>query len=585
MTAPDAAPDPLSHAVTAIDLFACDPHGLGGIWLRGAGPVRDALVERLKDALPSDMPVRRMPGTIDDDRLLGGLDISASLHAGKPVLQSGLLAETHGGVIIAPMAERLSETIAGRIGQALDWRAVQVERDGIAAETEATIGLVLLDDGRGAEEKPPWSLTERMAFHCDLSAIDTLALPSLSGKNAHTISEVAEPDDAVLRTLAGTAMALGVHSARALLFAARAARASAALAGRATIADADIVTAAQLVLAPRATQIPATDEPQDSESEPPPPDPESDGHDGDADEQQPDPPSLEDMVLAAAAASVPADILSKIADDVQRGGASGGAAGQRRTSKLRGRPLGARPGIPSGGARLALIDTLRAAAPWQTLRRAEEGEDAPRRIRIRRPDLRVRRFEERTGIVTIFAVDASGSSALARLAEAKGAVELMLAQAYVKRAEVAMIAFRGEGAELLLPPTRSLTRARRALAELPGGGGTPLAAGLDMVCELVEMVQGRGRTPFLVLLTDGKANVGRDGAPGRAQARDESMAVAKRIAAMGVSGVVVDISPRAQPEAADLAEALRMEYLALPRADAATLHDVVDSLQDQAVAA
>ncbi|MGP1283462.1 MAG: magnesium chelatase subunit D [Parasphingopyxis sp.] len=583
MNMPDAAPDPLSDALTAARLFALDPQGLGGLWLRGAGPVRDELVERLKADLPGDMPVRRMPVTIADERLLGGLDISASLGAGKAVLQAGLLAECDGGVVIAPMAERLSESIAGRIGQALDWQSVRVERDGIGSETPAAIGLVLLDDGRGDEERPPASLVERVAFHCNLTAIASLDFPAVRSGDPIAPAAVAKPDENILQALAGVAMALGVRSARSLRFALRAARASAALDGRRSIADGDVATAARLVLAPRATRLPVEEPVEAAEQDAPPPDPEqAEGDDGD---RRDDLPTLEDMVLAAAAASVPEDVLRRIGEGVQRGGARGGGAGRRHKSQLRGRPLGARPGIPRGGARLALVDTLRAAAPWQTLRRAEEGGNARRRIRIRRSDLRVRRFEERAGTVTIFAVDASGSSALARLAEAKGAIELMLGQAYVKRAQVALVAFRGEGAELLLPPTRSLTRARRALAELPGGGGTPLAAGLDMAREMGELAASRGRTPFLVVLTDGKANVARDGSPGRKQAREDSEAAARRIAATGMAGVVVDISPRAQPEAAALAAALHMDYLPLPRADAATLQGAVGALQDRAVPA
>jgi magnesium chelatase subunit D len=91
----------------------------------------------------------------------------------------------------------------------------------------------------------------------------------------------------------------------------------------------------------------------------------------------------------------------------------------------------------------------------------------------------VSRFKQRRETTTIFVVDASGSAALHRLAEAKGAVELLLADCYVRRDRVAMLAFRGKGAELMLPPTRSLVRAKRSLAGLPGGGGTPLAAGMD----------------------------------------------------------------------------------------------------------
>ena len=124
------------------------------------------------------------------------------------------------------------------------------------------------------------------------------------------------------------------------------------------------------------------------------------------------------------------------------------------------------------------------AVPWQALRRRESPERDG--LIVRKSDLKIRRFEEKASSVTLFCVDASGSAAVARLAEAKGAVERLLAQAYVARSEVALIAFRGSGAELLLPPTRSLTRARRALAELPGGGGTPLAAGASLARASIE---------------------------------------------------------------------------------------------------
>lgn len=234
--------------------------------------------------------------------------------------------------------------------------------------------------------------------------------------------------------------------------------------------------------------------------------------------------------------------------------------------------MSARAGTPGGGLRLSLIDTLRAAAPWQKLRTG-----GPDRIRIRRDDLRIRRFETRAEAVTIFAVDASGSSALARLAEAKGAVELLLAEAYVKRAQVALIAFRGNGAELLLPPTRSLTRARRALAELPGGGGTPLAAGLNAARELAEGTRAKGRTPFLVVLTDGRANIAADGSAVRERAQADADAAAKAIGMSGIAGAFVDTSARPRPEGAALAAAMGARYLPLPRADAATMHAAVNA--------
>jgi hypothetical protein len=147
----------------------------------------------------------------------------------------------------------------------------------------------------------------------------------------------------------------------------------------------------------------------------------------------------------------------------------------------------------------------------------------------------------------VFCVDASGSTAVSRLAEAKGAAELILAQAYVKRADVAVVAFRGEGADVLLPPTRSLTRAKRALAALPGGGGTPLASGLSLARQLGEAVAARGSTPVLVFLTDGSANIALDGTRGRSRAQEDALLAARAIAGAGHDAVVIDISPRPGP--------------------------------------
>jgi magnesium chelatase subunit D len=231
--------------------------------------------------------------------------------------------------------------------------------------------------------------------------------------------------------------------------------------------------------------------------------------------------------------------------------------------------MGTRPGLPGGGQRLSLIDTLRAAAPWQRLRgRADH-------ILVRRDDLRIRRFETKAETVTIFAVDASGSSALTRLAEAKGAVELLLAEAYVKRARVGLVAFRGSSAELLLPVTRSLVRARRSLAELPGGGGTPLAAGLHAARELAEQARAQGRTPFIVVLTDGSANVAMDGSVGRPAAEADAGAAARAIGAAGIAAAFIDISVRPRSGGAALAAAMRARYLPLPRANATAMHAAV----------
>jgi magnesium chelatase subunit D len=245
----------------------------------------------------------------------------------------------------------------------------------------------------------------------------------------------------------------------------------------------------------------------------------------------------------------------------------------------RGRPIGARRGELRAGARLNVLETLRAAAPWQPLRRRTQpvSHGDPTRLLIRKDDFRITRFKQKTGTTTIFVVDASGSSALQRLAEVKGAVELLLADCYVRRDEVALIAFRGKSAELILPPTRSLTRAKRSLAALPGGGGTPLSAAIIAATELGLAIRAKGMAPTIVLMTDGRANVSRDGSGGRPAAEAEALEVARQLAATAIPVVVVDTSPRPQPQAEKLATEMHARYVALPYADAARLSRAVQA--------
>jgi magnesium chelatase subunit D len=244
---------------------------------------------------------------------------------------------------------------------------------------------------------------------------------------------------------------------------------------------------------------------------------------------------------------------------------------------LRGRPVGARKGEPRAGQRLNVLETLRAAAPWQRLRKAAMPATATQRPRIvvRKEDFHVARFRQLGQTTTVFVVDASGSLALNRLAETKGAVELLLADCYVRRDSVAVLAFRGKTAEVLLPPTRSLARAKRSLAGLPGGGGTPLANAIDAAGAMADQIRRKGETPILVLLTDAKANIARDGSPGRSRAASDALAAASQLRLSGYSALLVDASPQPQLGAQQLAAAMGAQYLALPYAGAQSLNQAV----------
>ncbi|SLN56534.1 Magnesium-chelatase 60 kDa subunit [Roseivivax jejudonensis] len=540
----------------AATLLTIDPARLGGMHLRArVGPARTAFL----DALPPDLAAapRIAPG-IADETLYGGTDIAASLAAGRKITADGVLAR--GGALTLTSAERTGPGLAARLALALDAGAVGP--------------LLILDEGT-EDERAPERLIERAAFACDLDGLrpETMAEIALSSAERDAararLCDVTLPDDA-LTTLVSTAAALGIDSLRAPLFATAAARAHAALSGRNSVTSDDLEIAVSLVFAHRATRLPS--EEPDEETSDPPPDPET-TDDGDSDPAEGD-TIPQEMLIEAVRAMLPAGLLAQ--RRARKANAPSGAGqGARRRGAQRGRPLPARPGTPSATARIDVVATLRAAAPWQGLRRAADP-DRPGLI-IRKSDLRLRRFQDRSERLVIFCVDASGSAAMARLAEAKGAVELMLAEAYSRRDRVALVTFRGEGAEVSLPPTRSLVQAKRRLAGLPGGGGTPLAAGLRAVHALAERARRAGQSPALALLTDGRANVALPGGSGRAQAMADAEAMAGHLRACGLDGVVIDTGARPRPELETLAGRMDLGYLALPRADAAAMKRGVDA--------
>jgi magnesium chelatase subunit D len=568
----DAVSRQWDDALTAAMLTAIDPVGLGGIRVRaGAGPVRDAWAAHLRAVLPQAACIRRMPAGIADGPLLGGLDLSATLQAGRPIVARGLLADSDGGVVVLAMAERLPAATAARLAAVMDAGEVRAVRDGISLTHQARFGLVALDEGTDDDEAPPAALLDRLAFDIDLSGVPyrSAMAESCDVTAARAMLTQIVFDDALIETLAVTAQALGVASMRALMMSVRAAVASAALAGRDHVLEADVVLAGRLVLGPRATRLPSPE--QSAQPEPPPETTESEAQD----EDRPDPGEMPETVLAAITASLPEGLLARLrAESTGRSAArNAGRVGETRRGKTRGRPAGVMRGAPRDGQRLNVIETLRAAAPWQRLRRAPGSE----RIAVLPEDFRVNRTRVKIGSTTIFVVDASGSQALNRLAEAKGAAERLLADCYVRRDHVAVLGFRGRAAELLLPPTRSLVRAKRSLAGMAGGGGTPLAAGIDAAAELADSVRRRGQTPTIVFLTDGQGNVARDGTGGRARAEADATAAARRLRALGLATLLVDTSPRARPAARALADTMHASYLALPYSDPSLISRAVQA--------
>jgi magnesium chelatase subunit D len=565
-------------ACRAAALLAVDPAGLGGVSLRApAGEARTAWLGHVRSLMASSepgtsVPVVQVPADASAQQLIGGLDLEQTLALGRPVAESGALARADGGLLMIAMAERMASATSAPITAAMDHHEVITERDGFSQRLPTRFGVVALDEGITPDEQPPAALLERMSIHLNLSE---LTHRDIEHPTAHDVTaarrrlaNITTPDGTI-EAICGAAEALGVFSGRSPLQALRVARANAALYGREAIIEDDIVIAARLVLGPRALQLPAAEQ----QPEPPPPEDQPD------DTPPPETPSgdevkaLEDVVLDAALAAIPQGLLQLLQQNTSRAqrGASG-KAGDAQQKGLRGRPVGSRRGELRSRARLDLLDTLRTAAPWQKLRRLTARQET---IQIRREDIRVKRFKDRQASTTIFVVDASGSTAMDRLGEAKGAVEMLLADCYVRRDEVALIAFRGAGADILLPATRSLARAKRSLAALPGGGGTPLAAGLAAAERLADDIKRKGRTPTLVVITDGRANVARDGLGGRERAQAEAEEAAGLIRLRKLKAIVVDNSPRPEPKARGIADKMGAIYLPLPHVNAAVLSDAV----------
>ena len=568
------------EAVQAAALFALDPIGSGGVVLHALpGPVRTTWLALVRELLPPATPWRKIPLNISDSRLLGGLDLTATLQAGRPVAERGLLAETDGGVVLLAMAERVSSLTAARLNTVLDTAEINLERDGIGQRTRSRFGVIALDESIGEDEHPPAGLLDRLAFHLDLSAITRQDMTGLrydfdTVAAARTRLAGISVDKESLKILCSIALSLGIGSLRASRLALKAACSAAALAGRPRLNEDDLGLAGRLVLAPRATQWPESGEPPQEPNEPSQDSVETESTD--ESEQTDAVQELEERVLEAVLAELPANLLAqlKLLGGPRQRGSAVGKAGAKQTNSQRGRPIGVQRGDPRAGARMNVIETLRAAAPWQPLRRREQP-GRSRLIDVRKDDFRITRMRQRRETTTIFVVDASGSAALHRLAEAKGAVELLLADCYVRRDSVALIAFRGHEAELLLPPTRSLTRAKRCLAALPGGGGTPLAAGLNAAHKLALAIRRRGATPLLIVLTDGRANIALDDSPGREQAQHDARASGRGLRMAAITSLLVDTSRRADPKAQQLAEDMGAQYLALPYADAVSLSQAV----------
>jgi magnesium chelatase subunit D len=476
------------------------------------------------------------------------------------------------------MVERMDLQAIALISQALD--------DKNKVDAAAPFAVIALDESDSADEAISPRLLDRLAFELYLDLFSLADIRESLKVHAQDIDEAKKllPEikcsDAYLEVMIKAGLSLGVSSFRANQFALEAAKTLAALRGLSEVGQDEVLDASRLVYTPSKRlninpEMNQADQPdQDSDENRDDQHQDSQPEDSQNDERNQEQPSndeLEDIIVEAVRASIPPQLLHQSKQNVRAGKSAAhvsGKSGAVQKNFFSGRPLTSRKGRPNDGRRLDILKSIRSAIPWQRVRGmmldAGQRSGARARIDFRAEDLHIKQYLRRRGTVTIFLVDASGSSATQRLAEAKGALEELLAQCYIRRDEVAMVSMRGAKAEIVLPPTRSLVRAKRNLATLPGGGGTPLAAGFRAANEMAISLERKGLTPIIVIMSDGKANVNLKGVGGREGAHSDALMAAKELRIKNHRLLFVDTSPKPEILAQELSSAMAAQYFPLP---------------------
>jgi len=502
-----------------------------------------------------DTPFVQIPLDVLEDRLLGSVDVEKSVRTGITTFEPGLLASAHRGVLYVDDINLIDESISNLLLEALSTGWVTLEREGLSVRYPCRPLLIATYNPEEAELREHLMDRIGVALSADAAPLDQeerleavrralkfgTSPPSLIEEFEETSDTMRtsivfareylkdlKPSREQIKYLCEEAIRAGVQGNRGELFAIEVARASAALNGHDRVEPEDLQMGVRLCIAPRGTNISPPQQDDEMMAPPPPPPPPMDQEEDDDEkkedepeqEEEPEPPDEQEDQAPPIPETFMFDVEGVALDpEVMKfaNKANAGKSGSRGMifSEERGRYI--KPILPRGKVRKLAVDaTMRTAAPYQRKRRERANERAAagenvklKNVYIEGSDVRAKKMARKAGSLVIFVVDASGSMALNRMNAAKGAAVGLLAEAYQSRDKICLISFQGEYAQVLLPPTRSISMAKNRLERMPCGGGSPLAHALNQAAQVGITAQKSGDVGevLCVCISDGRANV------------------------------------------------------------------------------